>query len=159
MSRELGVRTLGEGVEREEEFLWLRERGVDLFQGFFFAKPASPPEQPQVVLTSDKHHSTSQLVPAGLDIDLSFSLDDRSLQGVLDSLNEQVAVLERSGKIVMVNRAWRQVGGLEAQNTRFTGVNYLDVCRLAVDTGDQDALRSYEGIRGVLSGQASEIQP
>ncbi len=157
MSRELGVRTLGEGVEREEEFLWLRERGVDLFQGFFFAKPASPPEQPQVVLTFDKHHSTSQLVPEGLDIDLSFSLDDRSLQGVLDSLNEQVAVLERSGKIVMVNRAWRQVGGLEAQNTRFTGVNYLDVCRLAVDTGDQDALRSYEGIRGVLSGQASEF--
>lgn len=46
MSRELGVRTLDEGVEREEEFLWLQERGVDLFQGFFFAKPASPPEQP-----------------------------------------------------------------------------------------------------------------
>ena len=73
---------------------------MDLFQGFFFARPASPPEQPQAVLTSDNPYLTFQLVPEGLDIDLAFSLDDRSLQGVLDSLGEQVAVIDRSGKIV-----------------------------------------------------------
>lgn len=96
-------------------------------------------------------------MPEGFDIDLAFSLDDRPLQGVLDSLNEQVAVLERSGKIVRVNRAWREIGGPVAEHIRFTGVNYPDVCRLAVDAGEQDALQSYEGIRGVLSGQASEF--
>ena len=153
MSRELGVRTLGEGVEREEEYRWLYERGVDLFQGYFFARPASPPPQPILPPAPKARLSTSQ----GPDIDLAFSLDDRSLQGVLDSLNEQVAVIDRSGKIVMVNRAWREVGGPEIKNMRFTGINYLDTCRLAAQTGEQDALRSYEGIRRVLSGQTSEF--
>ena len=156
MARELGVRTLAEGVEREEEFLWLRERGVDLFQGFFFARPASPPPQPQAVLTLEKPAATP-LPTEGFDIDLDFSLDDRSLQGVLDSLNEQVAVIDRSGKIVMVNHAWRRVGGQESEGARFTGVNYLDVCRASAAAGELNALLSYEGILRVLNGQAPEF--
>jgi EAL domain-containing protein (putative c-di-GMP-specific phosphodiesterase class I) len=34
-----GARTVAEGVENRDDFLVLREMGVDLIQGFLFAKP------------------------------------------------------------------------------------------------------------------------
>ncbi len=37
---ELGVRVLAEGVETRAEFDFLRSLGIDLFQGYLFAKPA-----------------------------------------------------------------------------------------------------------------------
>ena len=36
----LGIGVLAEGVERREEYLWLRGAGIDLFQGYYFARPA-----------------------------------------------------------------------------------------------------------------------
>jgi EAL domain-containing protein (putative c-di-GMP-specific phosphodiesterase class I) len=36
---ELGIRVLAEGVETIAEYAWLRDSGVDLFQGYFFARP------------------------------------------------------------------------------------------------------------------------
>ena len=35
----MGVLILAEGVETEQEFRFLRNRGIDLFQGFLFARP------------------------------------------------------------------------------------------------------------------------
>lgn len=40
IANELGCRALAEGVETEEEFKILRDLGIELFQGFLFAKPA-----------------------------------------------------------------------------------------------------------------------
>jgi EAL domain-containing protein (putative c-di-GMP-specific phosphodiesterase class I) len=40
MARELGVTVLAEGVETEAELMALRAAGIDLFQGYLFAKPA-----------------------------------------------------------------------------------------------------------------------
>lgn len=37
---ELGIDIIAEGVETENEYHWLRNEGIDLFQGFLFAKPA-----------------------------------------------------------------------------------------------------------------------
>lgn len=39
MCRQLGVRVVAEGVESFGEYHWLRQRGVELFQGYLFAKP------------------------------------------------------------------------------------------------------------------------
>ena len=47
MSRDLGVQTVAEGVETYEEWEWVRDRGVDYVQGYFFARPASPPPLPR----------------------------------------------------------------------------------------------------------------
>ena len=37
--RELGIRMIAEGIESREECLTLAEQGVELFQGYYFAKP------------------------------------------------------------------------------------------------------------------------
>ena len=34
---------LAEGIEQEKDFLWLKERGYQLFQGYYFGKPAPSP--------------------------------------------------------------------------------------------------------------------
>ena len=43
MARDLGITTVAEGVEEREEYEWLLQAGADLLQGFYFARPASPP--------------------------------------------------------------------------------------------------------------------
>jgi EAL domain-containing protein (putative c-di-GMP-specific phosphodiesterase class I) len=40
LCRELGTRVIAEGVETREEYLALRDLGVELFQGYYFARPA-----------------------------------------------------------------------------------------------------------------------
>ena len=37
---ELGIDLIAEGVETLDEYHWLRETGIELYQGFLFAKPA-----------------------------------------------------------------------------------------------------------------------
>ncbi|MBV1691098.1 EAL domain-containing protein [Novosphingobium sp. G106] len=39
LARGLGIRVLAEGVERREEYAWLRQHGCDRFQGFYFSPP------------------------------------------------------------------------------------------------------------------------
>ncbi|WP_080846031.1 EAL domain-containing protein [Cytobacillus gottheilii] len=43
ITHELGGIALAEGVEEEEDFLYLQELGFDLFQGYYFSKPAPKP--------------------------------------------------------------------------------------------------------------------
>jgi EAL domain-containing protein (putative c-di-GMP-specific phosphodiesterase class I) len=38
--RKLSIETIAEGVEKAEEYHWLRKAGIHLFQGFYFARPA-----------------------------------------------------------------------------------------------------------------------
>lgn len=39
LARGLGISVLAEGVERAEEYHWLRRHGCTLFQGYYFARP------------------------------------------------------------------------------------------------------------------------
>lgn len=39
MLKELGITPLAEGIETQEEMQWLKEAGIELMQGYFFAKP------------------------------------------------------------------------------------------------------------------------
>jgi diguanylate cyclase len=43
MSAELGLKTVAEGVETQAQLDWLRLRGCDEAQGFFFSKPLPAP--------------------------------------------------------------------------------------------------------------------
>ncbi len=46
MALELGIGTVAEGIERREEWLWLRDAGIEYAQRYWFARPASPPPVP-----------------------------------------------------------------------------------------------------------------
>lgn len=49
MSRDLGVRTVVEGVETVGEWEWAREHGANFVQGYLFARPAAVPPLPKAV--------------------------------------------------------------------------------------------------------------
>lgn len=40
MCQRMSIDIVAEGVERQEEYLWLSNEGVNLFQGYYFARPA-----------------------------------------------------------------------------------------------------------------------
>jgi uncharacterized protein (TIGR02266 family) len=46
-ARNLGIRTVAEGVESEGEWRWFRAHQVDFVQGFLFARPGLPPPLPR----------------------------------------------------------------------------------------------------------------
>lgn len=46
LAGDLGVQTIAEGVETEEQHLWLAEHGADYLQGYYFSRPGSPPPVP-----------------------------------------------------------------------------------------------------------------
>jgi hypothetical protein len=72
----------------------------------------------------------------------------------LDELPEHAAVVESSGTIVAVNRAWRRFAlDNGADPARVSeGANYLGVCDRATGEQSVDARSFAEGLRSVLSG-------
>jgi len=36
---DLGIDIIAEGIETEQEYAWCRDEGIEIFQGFYFAKP------------------------------------------------------------------------------------------------------------------------
>ncbi len=78
------------------------------------------------------------------------------LAAVLDSLDSQIAVIERSGMIIYVNQAWRSFAienGMPADH-QWEGDNYLSVCNASAACGDLDAFLVTAGIQAVLDGRS-----
>jgi two-component system CheB/CheR fusion protein len=87
-------------------------------------------------------------------VDVSSLRDAERLQAILDAVPENVCVLDRTGCITIVNRAWQDFGDCNgAPDGAGTGLgtNYLDVCRAAAVT-DVHAREVVSGITGVLEG-------
>lgn len=80
-------------------------------------------------------------------------------QGILDAISTHVAVIDRDGCIVAVNRPWRtfaqENGGLGGAAARHTdvGVNYLQVCREAKGEHAEGVQEILAGVTAVLAGQ------
>lgn len=79
------------------------------------------------------------------------------LAGVLDSLAEQVAVLNERGEIVAVNESWlrfgRENGAPEGSGCSGPPVNYLVACQAASGECSLEGQQAAEGIRDVLAGR------
>lgn len=80
------------------------------------------------------------------------------LQSTLDAITLQVAILDESGAIVAVNRAWR---GFAEQNglalaDHGVGANYLAECDRAAAEGLDGAAEDAEGIRSAIRGETHE---
>lgn len=81
------------------------------------------------------------------------------VQGVLNSVTNQIAVIDDNGAIIEVNDAWRRFS-LEncndadplRENTDVGG-NYLEMCRTTVISRSRQGLSAYDGIRAVLDGR------
>ncbi len=81
-------------------------------------------------------------------------------QRTLDSLSAHIAIIDETGAIVTVNKAWRdfaRANGLAAQ-TYAEGANYLRACDSAAGAHSEEAAPFAEGIRSVLSGQREEFE-
>src|SRR5215207_4231087 len=82
------------------------------------------------------------------------------LQRTLDSLSAHIAIIDETGTIVAVNKAWRdfaRANGLAAQDYA-EGANYLRACDSAAGAYSEEAAPFAEGIRSVLSGQRDKFE-
>lgn len=81
-------------------------------------------------------------------------MDNAFFRNTLDSLEEQLAIIDRNGSIVFVNDSWKRFGAENGFDPEYEwiGVNYLDACRDASLHGDTEASSVIEGISSVLSG-------
>lgn len=73
---------------------------------------------------------------------------------VLNSLDEQIAVIDKSGTIIDVNFAWNKFGlenGLSPEHA-CSGLNYLQTLADSVSRGDSHAAEALQGILNVLQG-------
>ncbi len=93
-------------------------------------------------------------------------MDARGLaQATIDALAQNICVLDESGVIVAVNKAWREFArdasikegaGIASETLRLEtlceGVNYLQVCDRAYGADSEGASEFAQGIRDVLNG-------
>ncbi len=81
-------------------------------------------------------------------------------QKVLDALDAHIAVLDRSGQIVAVNRAWSQFAveneGLPKKTG--VGVNYLDVCEHVNGEERDEARATLAGLKAILDGSQNQFR-
>lgn len=71
LGRGLGARVLAEGVERRDEYLWLRQHGCTHFQGFYFARPMAPAPFEAFVRDADALVTSLAVDPAALQTTIS----------------------------------------------------------------------------------------
>ena len=83
-------------------------------------------------------------------------------RGVLDSMLAQIAMLDRNGRIIAVNDAWRRfaaerIGDPEPSPPTHVGSNYLDVWRSSFDVAESAAIMVREGLQSLLRGERSSF--
>jgi diguanylate cyclase (GGDEF)-like protein/PAS domain S-box-containing protein len=77
-------------------------------------------------------------------------------QVTIDALAEHIAVIDASGCIVAVNRAWREFAAANGANPAWLseGANYLAVCDRAAARGSEDAAMVASLIRAIFAGRS-----
>jgi PAS domain S-box-containing protein len=77
-----------------------------------------------------------------------------AMQSTIDALEGNVAVLDPTGTIRFVNRAWQafaEVNGHPGERAVGPGVDYLEVCRRSARS-DPSAMQALQGLTAVLDG-------
>lgn len=78
----------------------------------------------------------------------------------LDCLSAHVAILDGSGMILWVNRAWKEYGQANGYHgpEGAVGLNYLEECRRAVWRGDQTAQSVHDALQSLLKTGSGEVR-
>lgn len=76
-------------------------------------------------------------------------------QSILDAMPSHLAILDGTGTIIAVNRAWRDFARKNGADPAAVseGINYLDVCDRASGESAEGAKQAAAGIRAVLRGK------
>jgi len=84
---------------------------------------------------------------------------ERFSREILDAIPEHIAILDRSGKILTVNKAWREFARMNYQvpHRSLEGDNYLELCRQASRHGNSEIEAFSRGITAVLDGTMFEF--
>lgn len=83
------------------------------------------------------------------------SIEERTI-GILDSITAHIAVLNREGVIIAVNRSWNRFGdenGASALESAWVGQNYLEVLRNSAGQYSEEAPVVLAGIHAVINGE------
>jgi two-component system CheB/CheR fusion protein len=131
------TRTLKDGLRVEKEI-----RGINGLHYFVRMLPYSVPSSPSkgAVITF---------------MDVTALHEVSRLQHIIDSLSENIVVLNSHGVITLVNSAWRCFAadnGDPDMAHSGPGVNYLEVCSSTFDALDHSAAMAQRGVREVLAG-------
>ena len=82
-------------------------------------------------------------------------------KGILSSLSAHIAVIDKTGEILAVNKAWNDFslenGELNLTRTS-VGSNYLKECENAITRGDKMAHKVLEGLLSVLNSKQSSFK-
>jgi len=81
----------------------------------------------------------------------------RLMAGALDAVTAPVCVLDGSGVIVAVNKAWCDFSANNGGVGDYIGQNYLDQCDASVTQTRNGELHLADGIRAVLRGELPEF--
>jgi PAS domain S-box-containing protein len=82
-------------------------------------------------------------------------------QSILMSIHDHIAVLDRHGVILAVNKSWIDFGcenDVSSIDMVGPGQNYFDICRHAVKDSDESARLALEGISSVLNGSHKRFE-
>ena len=79
------------------------------------------------------------------------------LNSVLDSISENIVVIDASGVIQFVNTPWCNFGNASKTGTEWQGLNYLCECDKASAMRDEFGAKAADGIRNVLNGRQPEF--
>jgi len=119
LGQSLGLKTVAEGVETQEQanmLLWL---GCDLGQGWLFGKPCTAEEIPSVV-TNLRGHCASVVMPIDPDGNTIMSLEARpaqrlaQLQAIYDGAPVGLCFLDRNLRYVSLNKRLSEMNGVPA---------------------------------------------
>ncbi len=80
------------------------------------------------------------------------------LQGVIDDLAEQIALVDASWTLLAVNKAWAEAPETHAIGPLGAGDNYLETCRLRGAEGDREALLILDALRQIDAGTRTSFE-
>jgi diguanylate cyclase (GGDEF)-like protein len=81
------------------------------------------------------------------------------LAATVNTLSDQIAVIDMSGEILFVNHSWRVFGRDNNLNQEidWIGRNYLQVCEQSATSGDHFAEQTCAGLRNLLNRESSHF--
>jgi diguanylate cyclase (GGDEF)-like protein/PAS domain S-box-containing protein len=84
---------------------------------------------------------------------------ERFLHSTLDALTKHICVIDEEGRILAVNKAWREfaLANGAPPDTVWEKINYLAVCEQAAGIGADEAHAFAAGIRAVARGEQKEF--